>query len=392
MKQFTPSDALKRLPEQFFAHLVDRVEQAKSLGGMDIINLGQGNPDQPTPDHIVASLQQAAEKPLYHKYPPFKGFSFLKEAVATFYKKEYGVELDANKEVAILFGSKTGLVEVSQCFLNKGDVAFVPDPGYPDYWSGIALANGVMKKMPLVEERGFLPDYNQLDPKDLQRAKLLFLNYPNNPTGAVANRAFFEETIQLAEEHNVCVVHDFAYGAIGFDGKKPLSFMQVEGAKQVGVEMYTMSKTFNMAGWRVGFAVGNPSVIQALELMQDHYYVSVFGAVQEATATALLDSEQSVNQLVATYERRRDKLIAGLEQLGWHVAPCKGSFFVWMRVPDGFTSEQFANDLIDKVRVVVAPGIGFGSYGEGYVRIGLVSSEQQIEEALRRFTRYMKDS
>ncbi|MYL33672.1 aminotransferase class I/II-fold pyridoxal phosphate-dependent enzyme [Pontibacillus yanchengensis] len=388
MKEFKQSDAIQRLPEQFFAKLVKKVNEAKQLEGPEMINLGQGNPDQPTPEHIVQSLQQAAEKPEYHKYSPFQGFDFLKEAVATFYKREYDVDLDPESEVAIMFGSKTGLVEVSQCFLNEGDLALMPDPGYPDYWSGVALANAEMKTMPLLEENDFLPDYTQLDQETLERAKLMFLNYPNNPTSAVADRAFFDKTVELAEANDICVVHDFAYGAIGFDGEKPLSFMQVPGAKDVGVEMYTMSKTFNMAGWRVAFAVGNPSVIQALELIQDHQFVSLFGAVQEATATALLDSQQCVEDLVAMYEKRRDILVEGLQEQGWHIAPPKGSFFMWMRVPEGFTSESFADDLIDKARMVVAPGIGFGDYGEGFVRIGLVNSEEQLKEALNRFEAY----
>lgn len=379
---------MQRLPEQFFAKLVKKVNEAKQLEGPEMINLGQGNPDQPTPEHIVQSLQQAAEKPEYHKYSPFQGFSFLKEAVASFYKREYDVDLDPENEVAIMFGSKTGLVEVSQCFLNEGDLALMPDPGYPDYWSGVALANAEMKTMPLLEENNFLPDYTQLDQETLDRAKLMFLNYPNNPTSAVADRAFFDKTVELAEANDICVVHDFAYGAIGFDGEKPLSFMQVPGAKDVGVEMYTMSKTFNMAGWRVAFAVGNPSVIQALELIQDHQFVSLFGAVQEATATALLDSQQSVEDLVSMYQKRRDILVEGLQKQGWHVAPPKGSFFMWMRVPEGFTSESFADDLIEKARMVVAPGIGFGEYGEGFVRIGLVNSEDQLHEALERFESY----
>ncbi|KGP72001.1 pyridoxal phosphate-dependent aminotransferase [Pontibacillus yanchengensis] len=388
MKEFKQSDAMQRLPEQFFAKLVKKVNEAKQLEGPEMINLGQGNPDQPTPEHIVQSLQQAAEKPEYHKYSPFQGFSFLKEAVASFYKREYDVDLDPENEVAIMFGSKTGLVEVSQCFLNEGDLALMPDPGYPDYWSGVALANAEMKTMPLLEENNFLPDYTQLDQETLDRAKLMFLNYPNNPTSAVADRAFFDKTVELAEANDICVVHDFAYGAIGFDGEKPLSFMQVPGAKDVGVEMYTMSKTFNMAGWRVAFAVGNPSVIQALELIQDHQFVSLFGAVQEATATALLDSQQSVEDLVSMYQKRRDILVEGLQKQGWHVAPPKGSFFMWMRVPEGFTSESFADDLIEKARMVVAPGIGFGEYGEGFVRIGLVNSEDQLHEALERFESY----
>ncbi|MFC0525611.1 pyridoxal phosphate-dependent aminotransferase [Pontibacillus salicampi] len=388
MKEFKQSKTMDRLPEQFFAKLVGKVAAAAQEDGPEIIDLGQGNPDQPTPAHIVKSLQEAAENPDYHKYSPFKGYDFLKEAIATFYKKEYGVELDPQSEVAVMFGSKIGLVEISQCYLDEGDVALMPDPGYPDYWSGVALANAEMHPMPLLEENQFLPDYSAIPKGIVDRSKLMFINYPNNPTGAMADESFFEETIQFADEHDICVVHDFAYGAIGFDGEKPLSFMQVPGAKNVGVEMYTMSKTFNMAGWRVGFAVGNPSVIEAIEKIQDNYFVSIFGALQEATATALLDSEASVQELVSMYQRRKDILVNGLQEQGWGVIPPEGSFFVWMRVPDGHTSESFADDLLERVRIAVAPGIGFGQYGEGYVRLGLVHSDALIYEALDRLKQY----
>lgn len=248
MQSFENSDTLKRLPEQFFAKLTKRVQDL-SMQGYDIINLGQGNPDLPTPPHIVEDLKQAAENPLYHKYSPFQGHGFLKEAVAEFYWREYGVELDAEKEVAVLFGAKSGLVELSQCLLNAGDLALLPDPGYPDYMSGIALANAETEMMPLLQNNRFLPDYTKIAKEKLDRAKLMFLNYPNNPTAAVADDAFFAETVEVAKQHNICVAHDFAYGALGFDGEKPPSFLQTEGAKDIGVEIYTMSKSYNMAGW-----------------------------------------------------------------------------------------------------------------------------------------------
>ncbi|KHE73232.1 pyridoxal phosphate-dependent aminotransferase [Halobacillus sp. BBL2006] len=387
MKQFTPSDAVQRLPDQFFAELVKKLN-AHLAQGHDALNLGQGNPDQPTPAHIVRSLQSAAENPVYHKYPPFQGFDFLKKAIASFYKNEYDVDLDAESEVAILPGSKTGLVQVSQCFLNPGDVALMPDPGYPDYWSGVSIANAKMEPMPLLEENDFLPDFDAIDQDTLDKAKLMFLNYPNNPTGATANRDFFEKTIELAEEKDVCVVHDFAYGAIGFDGQKPLSFMQVPGAKEVGIEIYTMSKTYNMAGWRVAFAVGNPSVIKALEDIQDHYFCSIFGALQEASATALTHSQKDVRKLNKTYEARRDLLVGGLEKAGYEVKPCKGSFFVWLKVPEGYNSQSFADALLEDVGLFVAPGIGFGEHGEGYVRIGLNNSEETLTDAVERFQRF----
>ncbi len=295
--RFQPAEMLGRLPEQFFARLVGKVA-AKIRAGHDVINLGQGNPDLPTPPHIVEALKKAADKPKLHRYSPFRGYGFLREAVAEFYRREYGVTLDPEREVAVLFGAKAGLVEISQCFLNPGDLALVPDPGYPDYWSGIAIAGGKMGRMPLAADNGFLPDYSMLSARQLERAKLMFINYPNNPTGAVASREFFRETVELAAKHRILVVHDFAYGAIGFDGHRPASFLEVPGAKEVGVEFYTLSKTYNMAGWRVGFAVGNESAIEAINLIQDHYYVSLFGAVQAAAAEALLGPQDCVKELV----------------------------------------------------------------------------------------------
>lgn len=383
MQSFPVSDTLKRLPEQFFAKLVKKV-QALSSEGHDVINLGQGNPDLPTPNHIVEELKTAADNPVYHKYSPFTGHAFLKEAVATFYKREYDVDIDPESEVAILFGAKTGLVEISQCLLNAGDTALLPDPGYPDYMSGIAMANANPVFMPLLEKNNFLPNYQQLNQADLEAAKLLFLNYPNNPTAGVANKEFFDETIEVAKQNEICVVHDFAYGAIGFDGKKPQSFMQSAGAKDIGVEMYTLSKTYNMAGWRVGFAVGNTSVIKSLNLIQDHLYVSLFGAVQQAAEKALLGDQTAVDELVATYESRRNVFVEKLQEIGWNVQAPRGTFFAWLPVPEGYTSEEFADLLLEKAHVVVAPGNGFGEAGEGFVRAGLLADEDRLAEAAAR--------
>ncbi|WP_308419022.1 pyridoxal phosphate-dependent aminotransferase [Virgibacillus oceani] len=383
MREFEQSEMLKRLPEQFFAKLAKKAQDLIEQG-YDIINLGQGNPDLPTPEHIVKELQIAAENPINHKYSPFQGFDYLKEAVAAFYQKEYGVKIDPYNEVAILIGAKAGLVELSQCLLNKGDTALLPDPGYPDYLSGIAMANAESSFMPLLKENDFLPDYHAIPMDVLKKAKLMFLNYPNNPTAGTASKQFFDETIELAKQHNICVVHDFAYGSLGFDGKKPQSFLQSAGAKDIGVEIYTLSKTYNMAGWRVAFAVGNPSVIESLNLIQDHLHVSLFGAVQHAAAHALTGDQSPVLDLLATYEKRRNCLITALHKVGWRVDAPKGTFFAWLKVPNGYSSEQFADLLLEKANVLVAPGNGFGSTGEGYVRAGLLDTEENLEEAARR--------
>ncbi|WP_130859662.1 pyridoxal phosphate-dependent aminotransferase [Gracilibacillus phocaeensis] len=383
MIEFEYAAALKRLPEQFFAQLVKKTQNLIQQGH-DVINLGQGNPDLPTPDFIVEALQRAATHRKFHKYAPFQGFPFLKEAIADFYQREYGVEVDPKTEVAILFGSKTGLVEISQCLLNAGDKVLVPDPGYPDYMSGISLAGAEAVYMPLKAERQFLPNYQQMAATDLEQAKLMFLNYPNNPTAAIATKAFFDETIEVAKRHHICVVHDFAYGSIGFEDSKPQSFLQSEGAKEVGVEMYTLSKSFNMAGWRVAFAIGNPSVIKALELIQDHYYVSLFGAIQMAAKEALDHGQTAMEQLNRTYRERRDTFLQAAEAIGWKGGTAQGSFFVWMPVPKGYGSEAFADLLLEEAHVVVAPGNGFGETGEGFVRIGLLDEPHRLQEACQR--------
>jgi aminotransferase len=383
---FTPARRLQRLPEQFFAALVAKAN-ARAAMGRDIINLGQGNPDLPTPPHIVEVLQHAASKTLYHKYSPFRGYAFLKEAIACRYREDYGVELDPEKEVAVLFGGKAGLVEISQCLLNPGDVCLVPDPGYPDYWSGVALAGAEMAFMPLRAENQFLPDYSSIDAEILRKAKLMFLNYPNNPTAAAATREFYRDTVAFARDHHIAVASDFAYGAIGFDGKRPVSFLETPGAKEVGVEFYTLSKTYNMAGWRVAFAVGNAEIVEMINLIQDHMYCSLFGGIQEAAAAALTGPQDCVRELVTTYEKRRDAFFAALEKIGWHADKPAGSFFCWLPVPEGFSSVEFADLLLEKADVVVAPGNGFGATGEGYVRVGLLASEERLAEAAERISR-----
>lgn len=349
-----------------------------------MINLGQGNPDTPTPPHIVKTLQESAENPLYHKYSPFRGHSFLKEAVAKRYKEDYNVDLNPETEVAILFGGKTGLVQLPQVLLNPGDTVLVPDPGYPDYWSGVALAKANMSFMPLLESNAFLPDYEAVTAEDREKAKLMFLNYPNNPTSATAPLSFYEDTVEFAIQNQIVIASDFAYGAIGFDGHRPVSFLQAPGAKEVGIEFYTLSKTYNMAGWRVGFALGNAEIVSKINLLQDHIYVSLFGGIQAAATEALTGSQECVTSLVSRYESRRNAFYDALSSIGWQASKPAGSFFSWLPVPPGYTSASFADLLLREAKVAVAPGIGFGSHGEGYVRAGLLSDENRLREAAQR--------
>lgn len=387
--KFSVAERMERLPAQFFSALTRRVAEVQ-CAGHDVINLGQGNPDLPTPDYIVEALRTAVMNANTHKYPPFRGLSRLKEAVAAFYLRTYGVQLDPEREVAILVGGKTGLVEMAEIYLQSGDVALVPDPGYPDYLSGIALAGGTAVPMPITPENDFQPDFAAISEDVWQRAKLWYLNYPNNPTGAGTTATFLDEVIEQAARKDVIVIHDFAYGAIGYDGKQPQSFLQRPGARDVGIEIYTMSKTFNMAGWRVAFAVGNEEIIGQLNLLQDHYYVSIFAAVQEAAAVALESDDGSIARLVSTYQHRRDAFLQSAKAHGLIVPPPSGSFFCWVPLPSGVSSVLFADKLLTEAHVAVAPGRGFGEHGEGFVRVGLLADEARLAEAAKRLALFMK--
>ncbi|AFR99893.1 pyridoxal phosphate-dependent aminotransferase [Lentilactobacillus buchneri] len=384
--KFEESNVLQQLPKQFFAGLVKKVN-AKVATGADVINLGQGNPDQPTPDFIVRSMQEQTANPANHKYSQFRGDPELKQAAANFYQREYGVTLDPDKEIAILGGSKIGLVELPLALLNPGDTMLLPDPGYPDYLSGVSLAQVKLELMTLREQDDFLPDYRTIKPEVVDAAKLMYLNYPNNPTGAVATPEFYQQTVNFAKTNHIGVVQDFAYGAIGFDGRKPVSFLQTPGAKEVGIEMNTFSKSYNMAGWRIGFAAGNADMIEAINLIQDHLFVSVFPAIQKAAITALNSDQQSVHELVALYEKRRNQFFKAARAIGWEPYPSGGSFYAWMPVPEGYTSESFADLLLDKAAVAVAPGNGFGQGGEGFVRVGLLIDEPRFTEACQRIAK-----
>ncbi|PIC86745.1 LL-diaminopimelate aminotransferase [Sporosarcina sp. P20a] len=377
------SNRLQNLPPHFFTILLNKVEKAMDEG-RDVINLGRGNPDQPTPPHIIKALQEAVEDPATHGYSPFRGTLALKQAVAEYYQREYDVTIDPETEVAVLGGTKIGVVELPLAIMNEGDLLLLPDPGYPDYLSGVSLAGIRYDTMPLRKENEFLPDYDELTDDQKKDAKLMYLNYPSNPTGVTATPEFYEKTVAFAKENQIAVLQDFAYGGIGFEGKKPISFLQTEGAKEVGIEMLSLSKMYNMAGWRVGFAVGNSEIIEALNVLQDHLFTSIFPAVQRAAIEALTGPQQCVEELVALYEGRLTVLLTECERIGWDVTAPTGSFFAWLPVPEGFTSETFADLLLDKADVAVSPGNGFGVHGEGYIRVGLLESEERLQEAVRR--------
>jgi len=362
---------LERLPEQYFAALLARVAAAAARDGEPLVDLGRGNPDVGPPPHVAEALDRAARRPDTHGYAPFAGLPALKEAIAARYADVYGIELDAQTEVAVLPGSKTGLMEFAQTCVEDGETIVLPDPGYPDYRSAVALAAAELAFLPL--SPGGVPDWDAAP----ARAAALYLNYPSNPLAACAPAGVFEDAIAWARRSGAWVMHDFAYGDLVFDRRRPESFLAVDGAREVGFELFSMSKTYGMAGWRIGFALGNAEITARIEDLQNHQFAGVFRPVQEAAIAALAGPQESVEARRATYERRRDRAVAAL-------AGCEprseGTFFVWLRLPDGLTCER----LLEEHRVALAPGEGFGERGRGFARLSLATPDDALDLGLER--------
>ncbi|WP_221040553.1 LL-diaminopimelate aminotransferase [Gelria sp. Kuro-4] len=371
------------IPPYLFAE-IDKLKAAARARGVDVIDLGIGDPDKPTPEHVVEALAAAARDPATHRYPPYEGLSELKQAIARWYDERYGVKLDPENEVLVLIGSKEGIAHVFWAFVDPGDVTLVPDPAYPVYRTGTLLAGGRPYTMPLTPERGFLPDLTAVEPEVAEQAKLLFLNYPNNPTAAVAPPEFFAEVVDFARRHNIIVCHDFAYCETTFDGYRAPSFLATPGAKEVGIEFNSLSKPYNMTGWRVGFAVGNKEVLAALSIIKTNVDSGVFDAVQLAARAALTGPQDIIERMNKIYTGRRNVIIQGLNSLGWRLEPTKATFYVWAPVPAGYTSKEFAALLLEQAGVNVAPGNGYGEQGEGFFRIALTVDEDRLAEAVKR--------
>lgn len=377
------AERLKRLPPYLFAE-IDRTKREVRARGVDIIDLGIGDPDLPTAPHIIEALQKAALDPENHRYPSYEGMAAFRQAAAEWYAKRFGVRLDPEGEVLTLIGSKEGTAHVPFAFVNPQDVVLVPDPGYPVYAAGTWFAGGEVYSMPLRRENHFLPDLGVI-PRDVARqAKMIFLNYPNNPTAAVATREFFKELVGFARQNNIIVCHDAMYSELRFDGFEPPSFLEVDGAREVGVEFHSLSKTYSMTGWRIGFAVGNAQILAGLGKVKTNVDSGVFQAVQHAGIAALTGPQEVVEANRATYQERRDVAVQGLKALGWEVDPPKATFFVWAPVPKGLDSRGFAGRLLQEAGVVVTPGVGFGSSGEGFYRIALTVDKRRIGEAMER--------
>ncbi|HEY8910433.1 MAG TPA: LL-diaminopimelate aminotransferase [Desulfosporosinus sp.] len=374
---------IQALPPYLFARIDEKIADAKAKG-VDVISLGIGDPDLPTPDHIIDELVKAVRNPENHRYPSYIGMLEFRQAVAEWYKRRSNIVLDPKKEVVTLIGSKEGIAHIAFCYLNPGDIALIPDPGYPVYGVGTLLAGGVPYIMPLKEENSFLPDLDLIPEEVAHQAKLMFLNYPNNPTGAIADESFYLKVVAFAKKYDIIVCHDGPYSEITFKGYKPLSFLEIPGAKEVGIEFHSMSKTYNMTGWRIGWAAGNARVIEALGRIKSNIDSGVFQAIQEAAIVGLLGNQEIVQEHCLIYQERQDMVVEGLTALGWNVEKPKATIYVWAKVPKGYTSTSFCELILDKAGVVVTPGNGYGEYGEGYFRISLTIKTERLREALQR--------
>ncbi|MHB1161057.1 MAG: LL-diaminopimelate aminotransferase [Chloroflexota bacterium] len=380
---FKPASRIANLPPYLFAE-ADRQIAAKRAAGFDVISLGVGDPDLPTPSWVVDELKRAADQPANHRYPEYYGLDELRQAMATWYQRRFGVGLDPVKEVVPLIGSKEGIAHIPLAFIDPGDVALVPDPGYPVYGIGTMLAGGTPHLMPLLPQNGFLPDLDSIPEEVLKRARLLWICYPNNPTSAVAPEGFYERVVQFARKHDLLVCHDNAYSDVTYDGYQATSFLQLPGAKEIGVEFHSLSKSYNMTGWRIGMMVGNASAVSALGRVKTNIDSGIFQAVQYAGITALLGDQSWMAERNMVYQRRRDRVIETLREIGIDAPVPRASLYVWAPVPQGETSLSFSLKLLDELAVWVTPGVGFGPSGEGFFRISLTTPDHRLEEALQR--------
>lgn len=371
------------LPPYLFAE-IDRKKRAALARGVDLIDLGVGDPDLPTPAPIVEKLVEGAGKPVNHRYPNSAGLMEYRQAVATWYRNRFGVKLDPEKEVVSLIGSKEGIANMAVAFVDPGDTVLVASPCYPVYHIGTQFNGGKNYFLPLTKENHFLPDLEAIPPEVARAAKLLWINYPNNPTAAVAERDFFARVVAFAERNNVIVCHDAAYTEMGFDGYRPMSFLEVDGAREVGIEFHSLSKSFNMTGWRVGMAVGNPELVAGLAQVKSNVDSGIFQAVQEAAIEALRLGDKVIEPSRRIFQERRDILIGGLRDAGFECEKPRATFYVWVPVPGGLTSADFTAKLLDQAGVVITPGNGFGSPGEGYVRFTLCVDKNRLKEVAER--------
>ena len=376
---------LDKLPPYLFVDITKRIAELRARGE-DIISFAIGDPDLPTPSHIIEYMCQAAHDPVNHRYPETKGLPELHQAIADWYEKRFGVMLNPDKEVLPLIGSKEGIGHTALCFIEPGDIALVTDPSYPVYSMSTILAGGEAYFMPLKEDHDFLPDLDIIPDKVISKAKLMWLNYPNNPTGATASLDFFEQAAHFGQEHDLAVCHDAPYTEVFFDGHKPPSFLQAPGAKEVGVEFHSLSKTYHMSGWRIGMAVGNAEMLDALFRVKSNLDSGIPQAIQRAAIEALHGSQDCITEHNAILQRRRDKMIKVLNEIGLKARIPEAAFYIWAKVPPGYTSMDFTKKLLDEAGIAVTPGIGYGREGEGYIRLSLTLSDDRLNQGIDRLS------
>ncbi len=380
----SPAERIQGLPPYVFARLDELKARAREQG-LDLIDLGMGNPDGATPQPVVEAAIAALQNPANHGYPPFEGTSSFRCAITNWYRRRYRVDLDPDSEALPLLGSKEGLTHLALAYINPGDLVLVPSPAYPAHFRGPLIAGGKVHSLILKPENDWLIDLTAIPDPIAEQAKILYFNYPNNPTAATAPREFFEEIVAFARKYEIMLVHDLCYAELAFDGYQPTSLLEIPGAKEIGVEFHTLSKTYNMAGWRVGFVVGNRHIIQGLRTLKTNLDYGIFAALQSAAQTALQLPDVYLHEVQARYRRRRDFLIQGLAQLGWDIPKSKATMYLWIKCPEGMGSTDFALSVLQQTGVVLTPGNAFGVAGEGYVRISLIAECDRLQEALRRF-------
>ncbi len=378
-----PAERLGALPPYVFARLDELKAKAREQG-VDLIDLGMGNPGGPTPAPVIEAAKAAMADPIHHGYPPFEGTASFRTAITDWYQHRYGVRLDPSGEALPLLGSKEGLTHLALAYIDPGDTVLVPTPAYPAHFRGPAIASAQIHPLVLTAENNWLIDLAAIPDDVADRAKVLYFNYPNNPTAATAPREFFEDVVAFARRHEILLVHDLCYAELAFDGYQPTSVLEIDGAKDISVEFHTLSKTYNMAGWRVGFVVGNRHIIQGLRTLKTNLDYGIFGAIQTAAETALRLPDSYLEEVQQRYIRRRDFLIEGLSQLGWSVPKTQATMYLWVPCPPGTTASDFAFTVLEKTGVVVTPGSAFGEGGEGYVRISLIAECDRLGEALQR--------
>ena len=374
---------LDKIPPYLFVEISRKIAEKKAQG-IEVISFGIGDPDIPTPPSIVERLRETALDAPNHRYPESDGLLEFRQAAADWYQRRFGISLDAGKEVLSLIGAKEGIGHAALCFLDPGDVALVPDPGYPVYSVGTWFAGGECHWMPLLEENGWLPDLDAIPEHVARAAKVMWLNYPNNPTGAIAGPDYFEKVVEFAARYDIAVLHDASYTEVAFDGFKPTSFLQTPGAMEVGMEFHSLSKSYNMTGWRLGVAAGNAEMIDALMVVKSNLDSGVPQAIQYMGIEALNGPLDAVDERNAVYQRRRDRVLETLRGIGLHVDPPKAGLYVWARIPHGYTSAQITESLLEQCDIVVTPGNGYGAYGEGYIRLTLTIDDENMERGLQR--------